>query len=127
MALVAIAAFALMGLPDRSWLGSLVLRDAVWVVGLLAATKAGLATNRAFPGWAFGKFVLWGVAFGVIHFAMHAILVVANSASLDLQLAWFASLVGALIGAGIGLGVEAADLMRSRAWLVMSEATEGGS
>lgn len=124
--LVAVAILAALVLPRGSELGSYLARDAVWVAGLLVAVRVGVSINRSLGRIPLGKFVLWALAFGAIHFLMHAILSFANSVPIDPRMARVATTIGALMGAGFGLGLEFSEFVGPRVWPEARIGTEAG-
>lgn len=110
MIIAAMLAFAALLAWDspKSW--NLLLRDAVWVLVLVLAVRIGVWNSRVLPRLVFGKFVLWAAVFGALHMGMFAILTLANGISFASDSAMLAGRLGALVGAGLGLGYEVAVL-----------------
>lgn len=99
---------------DGSATGALWLRDGVGILGLLLAVSFGLWNNRFLSQLVFGKFVVWGVAFGLIHLGMFALLSLLTGAPVNSVLAVWTLRTGALIGLGVGFGCELAELVNRR-------------
>ena len=99
---------------DGSSTGTLFVRDAVGILGLVGAVLVGFGNNRFLRHLVFGKFVVWGATFGVVHLCMFAILSLFNGRPIDLGLAMATMRIGTLIGAGIGLGFEGSEVVRAK-------------
>ena len=98
----------------RPTTGALFLRDVLWAPMLVAAVLASLRLSAA-VGWPrFGRFVYWGLVFGACHLAVFAVLTIANGRPFDADLALTVVRIGALIGAGAGLGKELHELFIAR-------------
>ena len=105
---------------------TLVFRDVVGVVGWCAAAKIGLVSSGWYPRLVVGKFILWAAAFAFVHLCMFAMLSIVNSVPIDQHYALFVTKLGALIGAGVGLGYELSELLWSRSRRTGTAIVQGG-
>ena len=103
-----------------------VLRDVVSVVGWCAAAKICLVSSGWYPRLVVGKFILWAAVFGFVYLCVFAILILANSVPFDPQMASTVTKLGALIGAGVGLGFELSELLWSRSRSAGPAVVQGG-
>jgi hypothetical protein len=92
----------------------ILARNALVVLGLYLAVRSGLLIEDKVRRVAVGKFTLWAAIFGIVHVCTFSILSVARRGSVEAELALFQLTLGALIGAGVGLGHEIAEMVKSR-------------
>jgi len=109
-----VAAFLIMSILVGSPAPDILARNALWVLGLYLAVRSGLLIDDKIRRVAVGKFTLWAATFGIVHVCMFAILSVARRGSVEAELALFQLTLGALIGAGVGLGHEIAEMVKFR-------------
>lgn len=112
--LVGMAAYGVVLAYNGSSTGIRFFRDAVWVSGLALAVVLGLWNSRFLPRLIIGKFVVWSATFGIVHLCMFTLLSFVNGGSFDQSMALTATRLGALIGAGVGLGHELGELVNQR-------------
>lgn len=93
-----------------------LIRDAVWVLSVIAAVWTSLQGDRVFPSLKFGKFVIWAAIFAVTHTCALAVLGVIQSVTVNPEIYLMNARIGALAGAGIGLGHELATVATTRSW-----------
>ncbi len=85
-----------------------LIRDAIWVVSVIAAVRIGLLGDRVFPSLKVGKFVVWAAIFAVTHTCALFLLSVIQSVTVNPEFYLMNARIGALAGAGVGLGRELA-------------------
>lgn len=112
--LAGVASFACMSALVGSTDPYILARNAAWIAGLLLAVRASLRLDRLLPRVAVGKFASWSVVFGLFHAALYLVPSLVRSGSVDAGAMLLQATIGALIGAGIGLGHELAVLPTSR-------------
>lgn len=112
--LAGVASFAFMSALVGSTDTYILARNAAWIVGLLLAVRAGLRLDRLLPRVAVGKFASWAVVFGLVHAALYLVPSLVRRGSVDAGAMLLQATIGALIGAGIGLGNELSVLATSR-------------
>lgn len=95
-----------------------VTRDAVWVLVVIAAVWLGLKSNRAFPSLKVGKFVIWSAIFSATHTCavFMLILITTHSTTANPEFLVMNARIGALLGAGVGLGYELSKILAARVW-----------
>jgi len=91
-----------------------LIRDAVWVLAVIAAVWTSLRGDRVFPSLKVGKFIIWAAIFAVTHTCALAVLGVIQSVNVNPDFYLMNAKIGALAGAGIGLGHELAAVVISR-------------
>jgi hypothetical protein len=81
---------------------------------VMGAVKLGLLVNRALPSLKIGKFVLWAAIFGFTHTLAVFLLLLINTHSVPVnpEFLMMNARIGALMGAGVGLGLEVATSVR---------------
>lgn len=83
-----------------------LIRDAVWVLSVIAAVRISLLGDRVFPSLKVGKFVVWAAIFAITHTGALFLLSIIQSVTVNPELYLMNARIGALAGAGIGLGHE---------------------
>ena len=99
-----------------------LIRDAVWILSVMTAVRIGLLGDRFFPSLKVGKFVLWAAIFAVTHTCALYVLGVIQSVTVNPEFYLMNARIGALAGAGVGLGRELAAVVATRVWYC----SEGG-
>ena len=119
--MVVVAVFLALVAQTNSDTPARLIRDAFWVAALFLATRAGVAGDRVFPGLAVGKFVVWSALFATAYTG--AILLVGQVLSIpvDTEITLQGARMGAMQGAGIGLGYELSTLLGARIWNTRAE------
>ncbi len=93
-----------------------LIRDAVWVLSVIAAVRISLLGDCVFPSLKVGKFVVWAAVFAITHTGALYLLSVIQSAAVNPESYMMNARIGALAGAGIGLGHELAEVVATRVW-----------
>lgn len=88
-----------------------VIRDAVWILSVVAGVGICLQANRVFPNLKVGKFVIWAAIFAITHTCALCLLGVIQSVTVNPEFYLMNARIGALAGAGLGLGRELAILV----------------
>ncbi len=117
VAAVGVVAFALTAAISGSWSANLLVRNAVWVIALLVAVLGALRIEDRMRRVAFGKFVLWAAAFGIVNLCALGVLSLVRRVPVNPEVVIANLKMGILIGAGIGLGHEIAERARPRSVL----------
>lgn len=119
VAAVGIFAFVLTTATSGPVSPNILLRNAVWVIALLVAVLAALRIEDKVRRLSIGKFVLWAAVFGIVYLFALEVLSVIRHVPVNAEVVIENLKLGALIGAGIGLGHEIAEVTRWRAgWRV---------
>ena len=100
-----------------------------WIAGVFVAANFSVRQrwtplvvgDRVFPGLAVGKFVVWSALFAMAYTG--AILLVGQVLSIpvDTEITLQGARMGAMQGAGIGLGYELSTLIGARIWNTQAE------
>ncbi len=116
--LVLMGAFAMLGLAlnANSNTPMRLIRDVVGVLSVFVAVRLGLGAGRMFPALYVGKFVVWGAIFAVTHVCAFLFLVLIKTQSIEAnpEFVIMVARIGALLGAGVGLGYELAIIVANR-------------
>lgn len=88
-----------------------LIRDAVWILSVIAAVRLGFLGDRVFPSLKVGKFVVWAAIFAITHTGALYLLSVIQSVTVNPEFYVMNARIGALAGAGVGLGRELAILV----------------
>lgn len=91
-----------------------LLRDVVLVVAVILAVQAGLRWNTVFPHLVIGKFVLWAAGFAVIQAVAVGLMAAILRAPAAAETMLGAARIGVLLGSGVGLGYEMAEIVSRR-------------
>lgn len=91
-------------------------RDAIGVLAVAGAVRLSLLSDRALPSLKLGKCVLWGAAFAIVQtLALLLMMLIAGRSTIaGPGIFRTTAQVAAVIGVGVGLGSELADLIWTR-------------
>jgi hypothetical protein len=103
-----------------------LIRDAVWILSVMAAVWIGLLLDRVFPFLKVGKFVVWAAIFAVSHTCALFVLGVIQSVTVNPEFYLMNARIGALAGAGVGLGHELAAVVVTWGWYNREDAGVAG-
>lgn len=104
------------GLDSLAGQGESYIRNAAYMACLYIVASVGIASSRWYPRLVFGKFIIWSAISAAVHLVALYVLALVRyqTVSVNPERIQSAAEVGALVGAGIGVGFEVWELVRRR-------------